>query len=1253
MIEFMKILTFLRSCIVLLCMTFFMFNQAKGQVTLTTSPYTENFDGVGTTLPTGWSVRTGANATTLGTVATFSTTATAWNTTNSGFRNSASATGLTGAATATEQNNATNRCIGLKQTGSFGDPGAAFVLQLANTLNLTNFQMSFQLQSLDNSASVTRTTTWAVDYGIGATPTTFTPVTPTGTLTTGNVTFSNNLINVNFGTALDNQNSNVWIRIVALTSATGSGSRATTGIDDINLTWSSGGGVASLVANPTTIPDFGNVNNGSTSTASSYTLTATNVTNDVIVTAPANFQVAKGIAGTYSNTITYTAAELANVQTVGVRFVPTSGSNGAKTGNITHSGFGGTNVAVSGTETGNAVVPTLTPSLSTIPVFSTIGTNTNSNSSTYTLTASNLTNDVVVTAPANFQVAKTATGVYGNSITYTPAELTTAQTIGVRFLPTSGTPGLKTGNITHTSTGATTQNVAVSGTENLTNTLPHLQPFNYTAGQPLQTQTGFVALNTGDDINIVADNLSYTDLPTSTGNKISFAGAGIDTYFDFTPQNANTTYSSFLLKISDFTGVTSTSGAYFAGFVSGNGTTSFGGTVWVKKDGAGYQIGLNPRTTAANTVFTTGTPYTLNSTYLVVVSYTINTSSTADDVVKLWVNPTLGQITEPTPLLEATQSVANSDLESIARFLIRQDAATSTPAIEMDEVRVGTTWASVTPLAIAGSPEINLKLSGISIPNNTSLSSIPIPFNTYNATFTIENLGTANLTLGTITFSGANGAEATITTAPTSPVAANGTTTFVVSYTPTSVGAKTVIFNLPNNDSDENPYVVTMNFNVIAPVIAVSQNTTNIPHNNSPAFNMGSTVIGNNLDVTFTITNTGNSNLTLNTPISITGTGYSILTQPTSPVASGANNTTTFVVRYNSASVTSNATGQVTIGNNSANQTNYVINLSASATAAPAPTIAVSQGTNNISNNNSPAFNVGSVNVGSSNTTTFTITNSGTANLSITTPLSVTGSAFSVTTQPATSVGFTPPNNTTTFVVTFTPTTAGAVSGSVTIANGTGTNFVINLTGTGNVVVTPTITTSVNTLTNFGSIQTNQASAIQTYTLSGSNLTNNVVVNAPTNWDISKDGTTFTNQLTYTTTELATAQTVRVRFRPTSNVLGVKTGNITHTSTGAATVNVAVTGTEAQANALENYSHDFIVSPNPAETFINIQCDKPTLWQKANITFYNLEGKSTSNFVWNDASQSLKIDITSWNRGFYILNIVEGNKIATKKILVK
>lgn len=217
---------------------------ASSQITLSGTNYTQNFDGVGSGLPAGFRVASNATATSLGTAATFTSAIDAnspWNSTFSGWKNVASADGLISSSNTAAQNASTDRAIGIRQSGSVADPGAALEIQLTNTTGFSNFSLSFKLQSLDITSP--RVTTWRVDYGVGASPTSFTAVTTSPvTISTGGSTFTNTTVTVNFGTALDNIGQDVWIRITSLTAATGTGNRATTGIDDISLDFSSGSG---------------------------------------------------------------------------------------------------------------------------------------------------------------------------------------------------------------------------------------------------------------------------------------------------------------------------------------------------------------------------------------------------------------------------------------------------------------------------------------------------------------------------------------------------------------------------------------------------------------------------------------------------------------------------------------------------------------------------------------------------------------------------------------------------------------------------------------------------------------------------------------------------------------------------------------------------------------------------------------------------------------------------------------------------
>jgi len=77
--------------------------------------------------------------------------------------------------------------------------------------------------------------------------------------------------------------------------------------------------------------------------------------------------------------------------------------------------------------------------------------------------------------------------------------------------------------------------------------------------------------------------------------------------------------------------------------------------------------------------------------------------------------------------------------------------------------------------------------------------------------YTIRNTGSAVLTLsGTpdkVAISGTNASDFSITTQPTSPVAATtGTTFFTLQFTPSAAGLRTATLSIANDDSDENPY---------------------------------------------------------------------------------------------------------------------------------------------------------------------------------------------------------------------------------------------------------------------------------------------------------------------------------------------------------------------------------------------------------------------------------------------------------------
>ena len=205
----------------------------RAALALSGTSYTQNFDSIGNGLPTGWSVYTGATSSSLGTSASFSTAKTHWSETSGGFYNAASADGLLSYSSNTAQDGSSDRVLAVKQVGSGGyDPGAAIVLQIQNTAGYGNFSLSLKAQQLN---SQNRSTTWLFQYRIGdsgdfITLSTF--VDP-GAWGYTSISFDSSDL-----AAWNDQSSDIWFRIVALSDSTGSNSRDMFAIDDFTLSYS-------------------------------------------------------------------------------------------------------------------------------------------------------------------------------------------------------------------------------------------------------------------------------------------------------------------------------------------------------------------------------------------------------------------------------------------------------------------------------------------------------------------------------------------------------------------------------------------------------------------------------------------------------------------------------------------------------------------------------------------------------------------------------------------------------------------------------------------------------------------------------------------------------------------------------------------------------------------------------------------------------------------------------------------------------
>lgn len=221
-------------------------------------------------------------------------------------------------------------------------------------------------------------------------------------------------------------------------------------------------------------------------------------------------------------------------------------------------------------------------------------------------------------------------------------------------------------------------------------TLPYADTFSYTAGNLHETAPWAVLGN--------ASATTPPDHILLDGTKVTFAGIGTDAQLNITSSTTGTVgnfitgtvFYRFNLKVISMAGVTDPNGGYLSGF--SQNTTTFGGTLWTKRatDDNTFYLGIETRTAVgALTTYTTST-YNTGTTYSVVVSYTFNTATVADDIVKLWVNPTA--LDETTPLL--TDTHVGTDLTSIASFFFRQDSLTETPSVEIDDLGITLSYSA-------------------------------------------------------------------------------------------------------------------------------------------------------------------------------------------------------------------------------------------------------------------------------------------------------------------------------------------------------------------------------------------------------------------------------------------------------------------------------------------------------------------------------------------------------------------------------
>jgi|GEM_PF-4891246 len=229
-----------------------------------------------------------------------------------------------------------------------------------------------------------------------------------------------------------------------------------------DLTFTTTSSTPTITVSTTSLSDFGSLQVGANSTPQTYTISGSNLIANIAVEAPSGFQVSTNSSSGFGSSLTLTqSGGTVSSTTIYARFSPTS--TGFQSGNIAHTSTGATNKSVSVSGTSTAVsTPTIIISTSSLD-FGNLVVGQNSSVQSYNVSGSNLTANIILTTPSEFQISTNSSTGFVSSLTLTQSGGTVSNTtLYARFNPTS--TGLKSGNIVHTSTGATTKNVSISGT---------------------------------------------------------------------------------------------------------------------------------------------------------------------------------------------------------------------------------------------------------------------------------------------------------------------------------------------------------------------------------------------------------------------------------------------------------------------------------------------------------------------------------------------------------------------------------------------------------------------------------------------------------------------------------------------------------------------------------------------------------------------------------------------------------------------
>ncbi|MCW5961955.1 MAG: VCBS repeat-containing protein [Pyrinomonadaceae bacterium] len=231
-----------------------------------------------------------------------------------------------------------------------------------------------------------------------------------------------------------------------------------------------------------------------------------------------------------------------------------------------------------------------------------------------------------------------------------------------------------------------------------------VEDFNYTAGALLVDNGWSAHSGAGtNSIAVTSPGLTLTGYPGSgVGNAASLTTTGEDVNRAFAGVTSGSVYAGFLVNVTEAS--TDPLGGYFFHFGPDPVGTAFRGRVFINKDASNnVAFGVSKSLTTAGNITYTPFSYALNTTYLIVLKYTVVDGAT-NDTVDLIVSSTT-PATEPAATVSASD-VSQSDITP-ATVSLRQGSTATAPTVVVDGIRVGTSWADIVSSAAAPQQHIS------------------------------------------------------------------------------------------------------------------------------------------------------------------------------------------------------------------------------------------------------------------------------------------------------------------------------------------------------------------------------------------------------------------------------------------------------------------------------------------------------------------------------------------------------------------